>query len=98
MNKLTKFNNTPLIIWGTGQLTLKLLAQAVFENNKIVALVDSNPINHGKLIDGIKIVSPDYVKLLPPYPIVIGSMLHHANILNQISNDLVLTNPIVTLT
>lgn len=40
---------------------------------------------------------PDALRHLPPHPIVIGSLLHHAAIARRIREELVLPNPIVTL-
>ena len=81
---------------GTGQLTMKLLAETVLGQGNIVAFVDSNPINHGKHLCGVPILPPqragDY-----SCPIVIASTLHQAAIVDQIRKDLALSNPLIML-
>ena len=47
-----------LIVWGTGQLVMKLLAETSLRSANIIAYVDGNPINHGKSIKGCRIISP----------------------------------------
>jgi SAM-dependent methyltransferase len=74
---------TRVIVWGTGQLLMKLLAETSLGKADIVAFVDSNPINHGKILHGVKIVAPEDIRALPN-PIVITSTLHQQNIAAQI--------------
>ena len=42
-----------VIVWGTGQLAMKLLAETSLANAQIVAFVDGNPVNHGKILRGV---------------------------------------------
>jgi SAM-dependent methyltransferase len=85
-----------VIVWGTGQLALKLLAETSLGRARIAAFVDGNPINHGRLLQGQRIVAPEAVRELP-YPIVITSILHESEIVQVIRDRLGLTNPLVTL-
>jgi SAM-dependent methyltransferase len=85
-----------LIVWGTGQLALKLLAETVLGRARIAAFVDGNPINQGRLLRGQRIIAPRQVAGLP-YPIVITSILHQAEIVKMIRDRLGLENPLVTL-
>jgi len=75
----------PVIVWGTGQFTLKLLAQSALSECNITAFVDSNPGHHGKQLRGIEIFSPE-ILLGQPHRVVIGSLLHH-----QAIEELILT-------
>ena len=86
----------PVIVWGTGQLTLKLLAETSLGRTSIAAFTDGNPINHGKCLCDIEIIAPERLCALPPYPIIIGTLLHHLEITKRI-RALGLDNPIVTL-
>jgi FlaA1/EpsC-like NDP-sugar epimerase len=85
-----------VIVWGVGQLAMKLLAETALATAKIAAFVDGNPIHHGKVLRGIKVMAPEEVRRLP-YPIVIATTLHHRQIEETIRNRLQLPNPIVTL-
>jgi SAM-dependent methyltransferase len=83
-----------LIVWGTGQLTLKLLIDSCLSKARVVAFVDSNPIHQGRLLAGAPILSPSS---LGPclQPILIGTTLHHREIARQIEmlglkNDIIL--------
>lgn len=84
-----------LIVWGTGQLALKLLVETSLAKAEIVAFVDSNPNNQGKTLRGVRILSPDQIGVFSE-PILISSTLHQQSIKEQIA-DLGLTNPIVVL-
>ena len=84
-----------VIVWGTGQLTMKLLAETSLSQARIVAFVDSNPINQGKILRGVPVVSPQELARMP-YPIVIGTILHQRSIAEQIRN-LRLVNSIIYL-
>jgi len=88
-------NSPQIIVWGTGQLAMKLLAETSLARADILAFVDSNPINHGRILRNIPIISPDRVGELNA-PILITSLLHHQAIAGQIRN-LHLKNEIVFL-
>jgi SAM-dependent methyltransferase len=85
-----------LIVWGTGQLALKLLAETVLGQARIAAFVDGNPINHGRLLHGQRIIAPQDMAGLP-HPIVITSILHESEIVQVIRDRLGLANPLITL-
>jgi len=72
-----------IIVWGTGQLTMKLLVETSLATAEIVAFIDNNPINHGKKYHGISIFGPEYILGLPD-PILIASTLHQKSIQEQI--------------
>ena len=69
----------PVLVWGTGQLTLKLLAQSVMGNLNISGFIDSNPSYHGELLCDKAIFSPKILKTLP-HSVIISSLLHHSAI------------------
>jgi SAM-dependent methyltransferase len=48
----------PLVVWGTGSLTLHLMNHPIFAELNIVAFVDSNANYHGKTIRGIPVMGP----------------------------------------
>ncbi|HBY09363.1 MAG TPA: methyltransferase type 11 [Chloroflexi bacterium] len=72
-----------VIVWGVGQLALKLLVETSLGKAEIAAFVDSNPINHGKVLHGVKIFVPEAIHIMHE-PIVITSTLHQASIAKQI--------------
>jgi hypothetical protein len=84
-----------LIVWGTGQLTLKLLAETQLSQAKITAFVDSNPIHQGRQLRGAPILSPGGIRGYSQ-PILIGTLLHHTQILAQIE-EMGLNNPVILL-
>jgi len=85
-----------VIVWGTGQLAMKLLVETSLAQAAIVAFVDGNPINVGKKLKGIEIKSPAQIAGLPQ-PIVITTTLHQQAIAERIRNELRLPNEIVFL-
>lgn len=85
----------PVIVWGTGELTAKLLADTVLARANVVGFVDSNPINHGQLLRGLPIQAPADLKSGDEI-IVAASILHHASIVQAI-RALGLRNPVLGL-
>jgi len=84
-----------VIVWGTGQLAMKMLSDTALKEAAIVAFVDSNPIHSGRTIQGRRILLPQD---LPhgEWPILITSLLHAEGIL-MVIQDLGLTNPVIVL-
>jgi len=72
-----------VLVWGTGQLAMKLLVETSLAKADILAFVDSNPINQGKILRGIKVIAPE-VALQYTEPILITSTLHQQSIIEQI--------------
>lgn len=95
--KLASCTTEPVYVWGTGQLTIKLLAETCLCRADIAAFVDGNPLNQGKSLHGRRIIAPEALASLPGHSIIIGSLLHQVAISNHIKNGLGLTNEIVTL-
>ena len=85
-----------MIVWGTGQLTLKLLAETPLGEARIVAFVDSNPINQGRLLRGVPILAPDAIRSMAQ-PILVASTLHQDEIVAVIRERMKLTNPLILL-
>lgn len=97
INKHLKFHTKKcdqFIIWGTGQLAFKLLNYTSLKHAKIVSFVDSNPVNHGKKLCGIPIISPDSIQ--SSAPIIISSLIHDDLIREQIKK-MRLQNLIISL-
>jgi SAM-dependent methyltransferase len=84
-----------IIVWGTGQLTMKLLSDTCLRDAKIVAFVDGNPINQGKLLRGSKVMAGSEI-LAPEIPILVCSLINAGSILDAI-RALNLPNPVATL-
>lgn len=74
-----------MIVWGTGQLSMKLLGETSLSKANIIAFIDGNSINQGKSIAGIKVGSPDSIKSMGmTQPIVVTSVLSQDAILDDI--------------
>lgn len=84
-----------IIVWGTGQLAMKMLSETALKDAEIVAFVDSNPIHSGRTIQGRPILVPQD---LPhgEWPILITTLLHAEGIVRVIQ-DLGLTNSVIVL-
>lgn len=88
--------NQPIVVWGTGTHTLRLLANTPLAKANIRAFVDSNPRYQGKSLHGIPIVSPiDLDK--NSGAILISSRVYQHEIEAQIRNELRLVNQVITL-
>jgi SAM-dependent methyltransferase len=84
-----------VIVWGTGQLTMKLLCDTALKDAKVAAFVDGNPVNVGKTLRGVPIVRPEELENRSA-PIILATLLHTQGIRDRIAS-LGLTNPVVTL-
>ncbi len=84
-----------VLMWGTGQLVMKLLAETSLADAEIVAFIDSNPIYQGMSLRGIPILAPNQVRPSMT-PIIIASTMHYRDILESIRR-LELSNPVIAL-
>lgn len=73
-----------IIVWGTGQLAMKLLAETSLGKVRIAAFVDGNPINKGKVLSGTPILEPEQIRGMKQ-PIVVTSILHQQAIADKIA-------------
>jgi SAM-dependent methyltransferase len=89
-------SQSPLLIWGTGTHTLRLLKKGNLSKANIVAFIDSNPNYQGKKLNGIPIISPNSCKD-DTVRILISSQVAESDIKNYILNNLQLKNPIICL-
>ena len=88
--------DAPVIVWGTGQLALKLLAETVLGDAQIECFIDGNPVFHGLRIGGVPVRGPE---VLADYdcPVVIASTIHRDAIERRIRGELGATNDLITL-
>ncbi len=99
MLRLRLQTEQPVIVWGTGQLTMKLLSDTILREQPIAAFVDKNPINHGRVLRGTEILPPEeiFARRLQD-PILIASLLHGRSIERDIRNAYSLDNSLLRLT
>jgi 2-polyprenyl-3-methyl-5-hydroxy-6-metoxy-1,4-benzoquinol methylase len=86
----------PLIVWGVGTHTQRLLTTSRLSNANIIAFADSNPNYHGKQLNGIPIIAPIQLSGMKE-SIFISSKAFQSEIIHQIRDDLKLANEIITL-
>ncbi len=86
----------PLVVWGTGTHTQRLLAIGAFDEVKISAFVDSNPKYHGRSLHGIPVISPSALRGREE-PILISTRGFQSEIQDQIRQQLKLENRILLL-
>lgn len=94
--KVINKHNEPLIIWGTGAQTLRLLANSDLSESNIIAFVDSNPKYQGKKLKGISIISPEEIKGMKE-TILISTRAYQHEIEHQIKTELKLMNKVIKL-
>jgi SAM-dependent methyltransferase len=93
-------NSQGVIVWGAGQLAMKLLSLPCLAKVQVRAVVDNNPILRGKMLAGAPVIGP---KEIGPQtigstraPIIIATLLHAGEIVDQIRR-LGLSNPVISL-
>ena len=84
-----------VLVWGTGQLTWKLLADTSLAQASIAAFVDSDPSVHGMTLRGRPILGPSQVES-GSHPIVVASLLYQSAIVERI-RQLGFANPVIML-
>lgn len=92
--------DTPVAVWGTGQLAMKLLAETVLGQSEIAFWIDANPVLHGHQLRGAEVLSPTEgaARLRETaMPVVIASTIHAAAITARLRNELNLEVPVITL-
>jgi SAM-dependent methyltransferase len=86
----------PVIIWGTGAQTLRLLSTTDMKNADIICFVDSNPKYQGNKLNNIPVISPDELKNRKEQ-ILISTRAYQHEIEFQIRKTLKLPNKIIKL-
>ncbi|HUI90545.1 MAG TPA: class I SAM-dependent methyltransferase [Anaerolineales bacterium] len=89
-------SHKPLIIWGVGTHTQRLLATSRLSKANIVSYVDSNPNYQGKELNGIQIINPTNLDEKPE-TILVSSRTFQNEIIHRIRSELKLRNEIVAL-
>ncbi len=89
-------NGRPIVVWGVGTHTQRLLAESPLGRARIAAFVDSNPRYQGGELHGAPVVGPEALAGRDE-PILISSRFYQTEIERQIRRDLGLTNEIILL-
>jgi SAM-dependent methyltransferase len=86
-----------VILWGAGQLTMKLLALPSLSRIQVQAIVDSNPTLRGKTLRGAPVIGPQEISgVAESSAIVIATLLHAEEIMARI-RVMGLRNPVLQL-
>jgi hypothetical protein len=86
----------PIIVWGVGTHTQRLLATSCLAEADIRAFVDSNPRYQGMSMNGVPVLSPAQLGERRE-PILVSSFAFQGEIARQIRNDLGLENELILL-
>jgi SAM-dependent methyltransferase len=86
---------TPLIVWGVGTLTQRLLATGGLGKAEIHAFVDANPRYQGKHLGGIPVLSPEQLAGRSE-AILISTLVYQDEIMSRVRNELRLKNELIT--
>ncbi len=85
------------ILWGAGQLAMKVLTLPCLAAIELDAVVDNNPTLRGKSLAGARVIGPGDLSVQhAAVPIVISTLLHNREIEAQI-RSMGLCNPVFTL-
>jgi hypothetical protein len=85
-----------VVVWGTGQTVRQLLSATCLAESRVVAFIDGNAANQGKRLAGAPVLAPEALSGLPPYPLVVGSVVSQTEIVAR-AHALALANPLVLL-
>jgi FlaA1/EpsC-like NDP-sugar epimerase len=98
LERLAKVAGTerPIIVWGVGTHTQRLLVSSPLRVANIVAFVDSNVGYAGKELQGVPVIAPDEV-VGRSEAILISSRVFQHEIVRQIREDLRMSNDLILL-
>jgi hypothetical protein len=87
-----------VVVYGLGQLAMKLLSETVLGKTRIAAYADGNPVKVGQRFGGSPVVRPEDLGKVAggDAPIVVTTLLHTNGIRERI-RGLGLRNPVLTL-
>lgn len=86
----------PIIVWGVGTHTMRLLETSRLKDADIRAFVDTNRNYHHRTLEGIAIISPTELALRFE-PILVSTRVFQEEIVRMIKDELQLQNQIITL-
>ena len=87
---------TPIMVWGTGAHTLRLLETSRLSEARITAFIDSNVRYQDKHLRGVPILAPDAMRGRSE-PILISSRVYQHEIVNRIRNEMGMSNRLIVL-
>ena len=86
----------PILVWGVGTHTSRLMATSRLKDAEIVGFIESNSRYHGKTLHGRPILAPAALKDRDE-PVLISSRVFQNEIVEQIRNDLGCPNELILL-
>jgi SAM-dependent methyltransferase len=86
----------PILVWGVGTHTSRLMATSRLPQANIVAFIESNSRYHGKMLHGRPILAPDALRQRDE-PVLISSRVFQMEIAEQIRKDLGSSNELILL-
>lgn len=86
----------PILVWGTGAHTQRLIAAGAFANIAIAGFIDSNPKYQGRYLHGKPVLKPSEI-VDRKGPILISSRGFQREIHDQIRHELRMDNEIILL-
>ena len=87
----------PLLIWGAGSLTSRLLCDTRLGNANIQGIIDRNQNLHGKRLLGVSISGPESIMDHPGATIFIASTTYAEEIRNTLTQQYAWTGRIISL-
>ncbi|HEX9368371.1 MAG TPA: class I SAM-dependent methyltransferase [Vicinamibacterales bacterium] len=86
----------PILVWGVGTHTSRLMATSRLAEADIVAFIESNSRYHGKTLQGRLILAPEALRSHPE-PVLISSRVFQKEIADQIRTGLGCPNELIVL-
>lgn len=86
----------PILVWGVGTHTTRLMATSRLADANIVAFIESNARYHGKTLHGRPIIAPEELKRHDE-PVLVSSRVFQHEIAAQIRDDLHCANELILL-
>ena len=86
----------PILVWGVGTHTARLMATSKLADANIVAFIESNARYHGKTLGGHQILAPEVLKERRE-PVLVSSRVFQHEIASQIREGLGCSNELILL-
>jgi SAM-dependent methyltransferase len=86
----------PVLVWGVGTHTTRLMATSRLSEANIVAFIESNVRYHGRTLRGRPIIAPEGLRNHPE-PVLVSSRVFQHEIAGQVRNQLGCANELILL-
>ena len=96
-HRIAPLKGAKVAVWAAGTHTAMLYQLGLLDDVRVEVIIDSNANYQGKRIFGIPVGAPEELRAHPQLPVIVSSQNAQEPIRRQITEQMHLPNPVVTL-